>query len=262
MRHSSTLLDWFKKLSSTLSAGLRIRIPVSWTTCRAALLLPARTTPRRNCYLDDQAAKCTEDIARVLLCVCVYLMNHVIMDDRVLSIWTWLIMQFSLFIPFWWVQNKCVCVSVCTYTIDCVSRNRPSCYPSLLSIRLSLQSVHAENRLCRLILIHHTVCKYVMCGSASPVWPATLWQPSVFIHLKNGTDVWVCRHLHMRGGMQNRWRDGHEGKWKPQGIIARAVSRILITTCLWIANMNMNANRLSPVCQCMCWSLQSSVCEY
>lgn len=64
---------------------------------------------------------------------------------------------------------KQLCVYVFMYTIDCVSRNRPSCYPSLLSIRLSLQRVHAENGLCRLILIHHTVCKYVTCGSASPV---------------------------------------------------------------------------------------------
>lgn len=46
------------------------------------------------------------------LCMCVYalvyLMNPVMLDDGVLSIWTWLIMQFSLFIPFSWVQYKYV----------------------------------------------------------------------------------------------------------------------------------------------------------
>lgn len=60
--------------------------------CMPALVLPQCATPSRNWVCP--AAEYEQGIARVLLCVsvCVYLMNHVILDDEVLSIWTWNIM--------------------------------------------------------------------------------------------------------------------------------------------------------------------------
>ena len=61
-------------------------------TCMPALVLPQCATPSGDWVYP--AAEYERGIARVLLCVSVsvYLMNHVILDDEVLSIWTWEIM--------------------------------------------------------------------------------------------------------------------------------------------------------------------------
>lgn len=77
----------------------------------AAMLLHNHATPRGKRWTIPQMNK---GWPTTVLCVCVcvyalvYLMNPVMLDDGVLSIWTWLIMQFSLFIPFSWVQYKYV----------------------------------------------------------------------------------------------------------------------------------------------------------